>query len=224
MVDGEVDGDGQPRRNEVEQHWNQHVGDAHAHDTGKSGKEETLSEQLSHDLLPAGTERRPHGDFLLPARRPCEEQAGHIRAHDEEHEYHGPEQGEGGGFHQANVDLRPGQRDHAPASVLGEFGPVFLLDPARDRCQLRVHVLEAVCRADARENLHLSTVSRETLRTCLHRNPHVTPIDERLWRHDADERVRLAVHGDGRADRRRGHSPSESASTGDSRRLRDPPS
>ena len=56
------------------------------------GEQNALGEQLPHQPLPARAQSRPDGDLLAPPGGARQQQVGHVRAGDQQHQDHRPEQ------------------------------------------------------------------------------------------------------------------------------------
>ena len=59
-----------------------------AHDT----QQDALGQELADEPGPARTQRRPDRQLPAPGQRPRQDQVGHVRAGDEQHERHGAHQ------------------------------------------------------------------------------------------------------------------------------------
>ena len=69
------------------------------------GQDHALRGDLPEQPASRRAERRPHGDLAAAGRGPHEQQVGGVRAHDEEHEAHGPEHDPETSTHVADLEV-----------------------------------------------------------------------------------------------------------------------
>ena len=75
-------------------HQQRHTPRRHQHtsETAEARQNHALDDKLPHDAHAAAADRRSHGNLLLPAHRPREQQVGDVGARDQQHERHRAEQ------------------------------------------------------------------------------------------------------------------------------------
>ena len=181
------------------------VREQHPGGAAEEGEQQAFGEELPDEAALRGAQRAPDGDLSFARHSTGEKQAGHVGATDEEEEPDG--------------DGEDPQRPLRPAVDVREqllpegddpVGPaaadlrVFLLEPARERLQLGIGILQSHAGLQARDELvpgRGAVGERERLETDLHRDPDFGRIrDVEPRGQHADDGVRPALQVQGTTD------------------------
>ena len=83
QVEGERDGNGKRERG---QEPRGPPGQRRSRDSAQEGQDDALHQELAHHLAPAGADGHADADLAAARRGPREQEGGHVRARDEQHE------------------------------------------------------------------------------------------------------------------------------------------
>ena len=208
-IDADVAGDRQAARAQRDERADEPHGEQHAERAAERGEQHALGQQLHQNPSARRAKRHAQRDLLMAGARARDEQTRHVCGRDQQHETDGDEQERD---HRPHVGDEIGsQRDEIDAGVL-----IVVREVALESERHRVHVGLRGCDRDARleptedEEITVRPFGRRILGRSEQRIVRHAPVRRNpyfgafgigdLWRHDTDDRRRLAVEMNGASD------------------------
>ena len=102
-----------PSRQSAEQELEPEVSQEYSHDTAQKAQQHTFGEKLADQPRAARAQRQADRQFLLARRRPRQQQVGHVRARDQQHDSHHNGERDSGEQQRRGTAAGAGQEDVA---------------------------------------------------------------------------------------------------------------